>query len=348
MTRKRTGGLLPAMIAAALLTACGGGSETKSATAGDSTAAEKPKVRLETVRTRPVAQTYDFTATVEANVTNNIAPSMAVRIDRIFVEVGDAVSPGQKLVQMDQTQVLQQRVQLENLRTEFARLDELFKVGGASKSEWDAKKTALEVAETAYDNLITNTMLTSPITGVVTARNYDNGDMFNLGGLPVVVVEQISPVKVMINVSESLFKDVKKGMDVSLKLDVYGDEAFHGKVSLVYPTIDPTTRTFPVEITIPNGDRRVRPGMFARVTMTFGTKDHVVAPDRAIIKQAGSGDRYIYVYRDGKVSYNKVELGRRMGEEYEVVSGAADGDRVVVTGQNRLNNGMEVDIDTTK
>lgn len=347
MTRKRTGGLLPAMIAAALLTACGGGSETNSA-AADSPAAEKPKVRLETVRTRPVDQTYDFTATVEANVTNNIAPSMAVRIGRIFVEVGDIVAPGQKLVQMDQTNVIQQRVQLDNLKTEFDRIDELFKVGGASKSEWDAKKTSLEVAQTAFDNLVTNTTLTSPITGVVTARNYDNGDMFNLGGQPVVVVEQISPVKVLIHVSESLFREVKKGMEVSLKLDVYGDEAFKGKVSLVYPTIDPSTRTFPVEITIPNGDRRVRPGMFARVTMTFGTKDHVVAPDRSIIKQAGSGDRYIYVYRDGKVSYNRVELGRRMGEEYEIVSGVTDGDRVVVTGQNRLNNGMEVDIDTTK
>lgn len=346
MTLKRTGGLVPVLLAAALLAGCGGSPE-QNLTA-DSTALEKPKVKLETVKVRPVAQTYDFTATVEANVTNNIAPSMAVRIDKIFVEVGDPVRAGQKLVQMDQTSVIQQQVQLDNYKTEFGRVDELFKVGGASKSEWDAKKTALDVAQTAFDNLIANTTLTSPITGIVTARNYDNGDMFNLGGQPVVVVEQITPVKLMINVSESLFKEVKKGMDVSLKLDVYGDEVFHGKVSLVYPTIDPTTRTFPVEITIPNGDRRVRPGMFARVTMSFGTADRVVAPDRSIIKQAGSGDRYIYVYKDGRVSYNKVELGRRMGDEYEIVSGVEDGDRVVVTGQNRLNNGMEVDIDTTK
>lgn len=347
MTLKRTGGLLPVLMAAALLTACGGGSD-KTQAAADSIAQEKPKVKLETVQVRPVAQTYDFTATVEANVTNNIAPSMAVRIGKIFVEVGDPVRAGQKLVQMDQTNVIQQKVQLDNYKTEFGRLDELFKVGGASKSEWDAKKTALDVAQTAYDNLVANTTLTSPIDGIVTARNYDNGDMYNLGGQPVVVIEQITPVKLVVNVSESLFKEVKKGMDVTLRLDVYGDEVFHGKVSLVYPTIDPTTRTFPVEITIPNGDKRVRPGMFARVTLSFGTKDRVVAPDRSIIKQAGSGDRYIYVYKDGKVSYNKVELARRMGDEYEVVSGVQDGDRVVVTGQNRLNNGMEVDIDTTK
>lgn len=339
---------LPATFAAAVLLAgCGSGSSDNK-TAADSTATALPKVKTETVRVRPVDQTYEFTATVEANVTNNIAPSMGVRIDKINVEVGDLVARGQRLVQMDQTSVIQQRVQLDNLQTEFNRADELYKVGGASRSEWDAKKTALEVAQTAYDNLVTNTTLTSPIAGIVTARNYDNGDMYTTSGKPVVVVEQISPVKLLINVSESLFKEVKKGMDVTLRLDVYGDEVFHGKVSLVYPTIDPGTRTFPVEITIPNGDRRVRPGMFARVTMNFGTKDHVVAPDRSVIKRAGSGDRFIYVYKNGKVSYNKVELGRRMDEEYEIVSGVQDGDQVVVTGQNRLNNGMEVEIDTTK
>ena len=85
--------------------------------------------------------------------------------------------------------------------------------------------------------------------------------------------------------------------------------------------------------------------MFARTTMNFGTRNHVVAPDQSIVKQSGSGDRYIYVYKDGKVSYQKVELGRRMGNKYEIVSGVENGDQVVITGQNRLSNGMEVEID---
>lgn len=341
MKAKRIVGLLPVLAGAALMTACGSAENQEQ-----TTVVELPKVKIETVHTRSVEQSYDFTATVQANVTNNIAPSSSMRIDRIYVEVGDVVSRGQRLVQMDQTNSLQQRVQLENYQIEFNRVDELYKVGGASKSEWDSKKTALDVAQASYDNMMTNTVLTSPIQGVVTARNYDSGDMYGMGS-PIVVVEQITPVKLMINVSESLFKYVKKGMDVSLTLDVYGDEKFEGKVSLVYPTIDPQTRTFPMEITISNADKRVRPGMFARVTMTFGVLDRVVAPDRSIIKQAGSGERFIYVYKDGKVSYQSIELGRRMGEEYEIISGVADGDQVVVTGQNRLTNGAEVEIDTT-
>ena len=120
---------------------------------------------------------------------------------------------------------------------------------------------------------------------------------------------------------------------------------FRSKVSLVYPTIDAATRTFPVEVKIDNAGEKVRPGMFARATMNFGSKNHVVVPDQAVVKQAGSGDRYVYVYKDGKVSYQKVELGRRMGNRYEILSGVEDGDEVVITGQNRLINGIEVELD---
>ena len=139
-----------------------------------------------------------------------------------------------------------------------------------------------------------------------------------------------------------VFTKVTKGMIVKVKFDVYGDEEFEGKVSLVYPTIDAATHTFPVEVKLANTRQRIRPGMFGRVTVSFGTLRHVVVPDQAIVKRAGSGDRYVYVYKDGKVSYNKVELGRRMGTEYELISGVEDNSQVVVAGQTRLADGVEV------
>ena len=307
---------------------------------------EKPLVRLETVKTQEVEQIQEFTATVEANVVNNIVPSMSLRINDILVEVGDHVRKGQVLAQMDKTNLLQSQTQLENIQLEYDRAFELYKVGGASKQSLDAQKTQLDVAKTAYENLKENTRLVSPINGIVTARNYDSGDM--IGGEPVVTIEQMSPVKLLVNVSESFYTRVRKGMDVNVKVEVYGDEIFHGKVSLIYPTVDPQTRTFPVEIKLPNKDLKVRPGMFARVTMNFGTQNHVVAPDLSIIKRAGSGDRYIYVYKDGKVSYNKVLLGRRMDDKYEIISGVSDGDQVVVAGQSRLTNGAEVSVENAE
>lgn len=325
-------------MAALLIVSCN--SEKKDQT---TTQDQKVQVKVETVTSQDVEQTSEFTATVEASVTNKIAPQMAVRIDKVFAEVGDKVRKGQKLAQMDQSNLMQSKVQMENIEAEFKRLDELYKIGGVSKSQWEAQKTSLEIAKTSYRNLSENTQLISPINGVVTARNYDSGDMFSMG-TPIFVVEEIRPVKLLVNISETLFTQVKKGMPVDVKLDVYGDETFAGKVSLVYPSIDSQTRTFPVEITVANNDERVRPGMFARVTINFGVKQNVVVPDLAIVKQSGSGDRYIYVYKDGKVSYNKVELGRRMGDKYELISGVENGDQVVVTGQSRLNDGMEVEI----
>ena len=239
----------------ALLMSCSG-NKSEEAT---ETQNEKVKVKVETVSVQDVEQLSEFTATVEANIKNNIAPQTPFRIEKIFAEVGDHVKAGQLLAKMDATSLKQAKIQLDNQEIEFKRIDELYKVGGASKSAWDAQKTSLEVARETYKNLVENTQLLSPISGIVTARNYDSGDMYS-GGNPIYTVEEIRPVKLMVNVSESLFTKVKKGHEVDIRLDVYGDEVFKGKVNLVYPTIDPATRTFPVEIKIANSDERVATG----------------------------------------------------------------------------------------
>jgi len=317
---------LAALCLTGLLSACSGGSKTQEIKD------ETPKVKLASVTTRPVDQVQEYTATVQAYATNHIAPSSPVRIEKIYVEVGDRVGKGQKLVQMDASGLKQLKLQLDNQATEFARIDELYKIGGVSKSEWEASKMTLEMRQTSYKNMLENTALVSPISGVVTARNYDSGDMYG-GGTPVVTVEQIMPVKLLINVSESYFTRIAKNSTVSVRFDVYGEEEFEGKVNLLYPTIDPSTRTFVVEIRLDNRDMRVRPGMFARVTLNFGTADHVIIPDKAIIKQAGSGERYVYVYQDGVVYRRVVQLGRRMNDEYEIISGIDHDARVVISGQ---------------
>ena len=334
---------LAAVLVAAMLGACSGGEEKKAETAAE-TVVTKPVVKLATVTSRDVAQIGEYTATVEAEAKNSIAPTSPGRISQIFVEVGDYVRKGQKLVQMDAANLTQLKLQLDNQEKEFNRVDELYKVGGASKAEWDAAKTNLDVRRSSYENLLENTQLVSPLDGVITARNFDNGDLYSSTQTPVLVVQQITPVKLKVSVSEQNFPKVTKGMPVTVKLDVYEGEEFEGKVSLVYPTIDATTHTFPVEVTLPNASKRVRPGMFARVTMNFGSKNHVVVPDMAVVKRAGSGDRYVYVYNNGKVSYNKVELGRRMGSEYELISGVDNNSQVVVAGQNRLADDVEVEV----
>lgn len=321
-----------------IVSGCKGKDE--AVTAGD----HKMTIRTQEVHSQEVEQTYEYTAIVEANAVNNIAPLTGGRIDKIYVEVGDRVGKGKVLVQMNENSLKQAKAQLDNLKTSFHRIDELYKAGGASKSDWDALKTQVDVAQTTYDNLLENTQLISPISGVVTQRNYDSGDLF--GGLPVVQVQQITPVKMNINISETLFKKVKVGTPVSVKVDAYGDEEFKGRVSLIYPTMDGATHTFPVEVQLSNGDGRVRPGMYARVTINFGTQTHVVVPDEAIFRQQGSGNRYVYVYKDGKVKFNQVVVGRHLDNAYELLSGDVhDGDMVATTGLSRLKDGLEVNVE---
>ncbi|NDV66604.1 efflux RND transporter periplasmic adaptor subunit [Bacteroides sp. 224] len=304
---------------------------------------EKVKLEALKVTSRMVDQLGTFTGTVEAEIVNNIAPQNPMRIKKVYVEVGDHVNAGQKLVEMDAVNLNQTRLQMENDKTEFERVNELYKVGGISKSTWDAKKLAYEISKSTYENLLENTILTSPISGLVTKRNYDNGDMYN-GGTPIYIVEQIRPVKLMVNISEVLLTKVKKGMDVEVKLDVYGNEVFPGTITLIHPSIDPDTRTFPVEIQIKNADERILPGMFARITFNYGSENRVMVPDRAIVKQTGSSDRYVYVCKDGVSNYRKVTIGQLIGNEYEVIEGLQSGEVVAISSQNRLNNGTEIEI----
>ena len=186
-----------------------------------------------------------------------------------------------------------------------------------------------------------NTVLTSPISGVVTARNYDPGDL--TAQLPILTVARVQPLKVVINVSESDLPKVRKGMPALIKFDTYGDEEFQGTVTTVMPTVDTQSRTFGVEVTMPNANGKILPGMFGRVSLNLGKADRVVVPDKAVVKQTGSGNHYVYVYNsDGTVSYNKVELGQRLGDTYELISGVESGAQVVTVGQAHLANGAKV------
>lgn len=328
-----------ALLSLLVLSACSGKKQDES------DVDTRPIVKLANVTSREVAQIHEYTGTIEPEVKNHIAPDSPVRIEKIFVEVGDRVRKGQKLVSMDPAGLKQLELQLKNQEVEFERIDELYKVGGVSKSEWDAAKMTLDVQKTSYSNLLENTALLSPVNGVVSARNYDNGDLYN-GSTPVLTVEQITPVKLYANISESFYSLLKKGESVDVKLDVFPGEIFKGTINIIYPTIDPTTRSFVVEIRMDNRDQRLRPGMFARAIVNYGAQERVVVPDQSIVKQSGAGDRYVYVYKDGKVSYNKVQLGRRLGDEYELLSGVSDGDQVVIAGQAALNNGAEVRLES--
>lgn len=309
---------------------------------------QTPLVTIANVNATDVPQAGEYTATIEAFKTNNISSSNPNRIKNILVDVGSHVSRGQRVAILDDANIDQLKVRLDNTKRDYERARKLFEIGGGTQQAVDQLKTEYDAAERQYHNMVENTILTSPVSGVVTARNYDPGDM--TGTLPILTIEQVKPLKVIVNISESEFSHVKKGMKVDISLDALPSENIVGEVSLIHPTIDPSSRTFTTEITIPNTAGQVIPGMFARVHINFGHAMRVVIPDRAIVKQPGSGNRYVYIYHpDTKtVTYNKVTLGQRLGDSYEIIDGVPDNAIVVTSGQSRLADGVKVDIANNK
>lgn len=329
---------LAAMAIMAMACSC---SKTETAQAEETV--ELPKVELEAVHVRNVMHNKSYTANVEADNTNNISPNAPNRIIDIKAEVGDKVSKGQTLVTLDRANIEQLKVNLDNIQREYDRASKLLEIGAGTQQSVDQLQAQLDALKTQYRNMMENTVLVSPINGVVTARYYDPGDM--TGGQPVLTVGQITPnVKVIINVTENDFSRIKAGKPVTVTFDAYPGEEFSGKISRVYPTVNPGTRTFQSEILISNPNGKILPGMFARVNIDLDSEDNVVVPDRAIVKQTGSGNKYVYVYKDGRVSFNQVELGQRLDNAYEVISGINNGDSVVVTGQIRLADGVAVEV----
>ena len=329
----------------ALITACGQKDKANTATStGQDTQKAAPVVSVITAQAEDVDVTNTFTSNIEPYATNNIVSQTAGRIVSINAEVGQRVRKGQLLAKMDDVNLAKTRMQYVNDSTELARLTQLYEIGAIAQSDYDMAKLALNVTQKTYQNLAENTYLRSPINGVVTARNYDKGDMYSMAQ-PIFVVEQIQPVKMLVNVSESLFTQVHEGMEFDINVDAYPGEVFKGKVNLLYPTVSATTHTFPVEVICENKDQRLRPGMFARVTANFGTNHNVVVPDIAVVKQQGSGEHFVYVLQpDNTVKYTLVELGRRLGNRYEIVSGIKEGDKIVTEGQVRLKDGVTVTV----
>lgn len=311
--------------------------------AGDANAkTDVYNVKIEVAQQKEIDRIYEFSSTVDADVKNYISSAGGTRIDKIMVEVGDYVKKGQQLVKMENTQLLTSLSQLENLKVELDRIKALYASGGASKQQVDQMQTQYDVAKKSADNLKDNIYLTSPISGVVTMRNFDNGDV--AATQPILQVMKINPVKLKINIPESFYTKVSKGMKVVAKTDIFGEEEFGGYISLIYPTIDPATRTFTCEVSVNNPKSKLKPGMFGRVELNLGRANTIMVPDRAIIKQSGSNDKYVFVEKNGQVEYRKVELGRRLGESIEILGGIDNGERIVVSGQSKLIDGSKVKV----
>ncbi len=329
----------------ALLTGCSSKKEENQKTE----TVEAVPVKVMKLEKRNIAKTLDYTATLQADEQVYYAPASTGRIGKIYVEVGDRIKKGQLLVEMDPTNFLQAKVQLKNLETEYNRAVKLNETGSISKQAYDAAVTNYEVAKSNYDFLEENTKMLAPFDGIVTGKYFEDGELYTgaaVGGAAkpsIIAIEKINPLKAYVSLSEQYFLAVKKGTKVELRSNIYPDRVFEGTVSIVYPTIDPASRTFTVEVKIPNSDEALRPGMYGTINFFIGETETVVVPALAVLKLQGANNRYVFLNKGGKAKRVEVTLGRRFEDQVEIISDEIhEGDELVVVGQGKLVDGKAI------
>ncbi len=321
---------------------CGNKSE-KAETATTDSASTKELVKVTVLEETTIAKTLDLTTTLEGYETMNISPSVTGNIEKIHVEVGSKVSKGQSLVTMDQQQYINAKLTMSNLETEMKRVEALKETGNVTQQVYDQTKLGYDQAKQALDFLSRNTFVKADFSGVISAKNYENGELYS--GMPILVLTQIKTLKAYVNIPETYFPLLKEGMKVDVISDIYPDKTFDGIVEIIYPTLDATTHTFKIKVKIPNDTEILRPGMYSHTKLALGEMNAIVVPYQAVLKLQGSNDRYVFVNDNGTAKRIAVELGQRFDDKIELISPELKkGMQLITTGQARLIDGVAIEV----
>ncbi len=309
--------------------------------------------------------------------TVDVVPRLAGRIESIPVKMGDRVTRGQVIAKMDDRDVREQVSQAEsNLEVNKAtvrtresdlksaevtlqRQKTMLTAGLSSKQNFDdadaryssalaqldvAKAQASQTQARIEELKVTlgNTNIVSPVDGFVGRRNLDAGAFAGTNS-PVVSVVDISTVRLVANLVEKDFRRVQPGLRGTVEVDAFPGEKFTGKVSRVAPVFDAATRTAVMEIEVPNPGYRLKPGMYARVSLTIDRQpDALTVPRNAIVDL--DTKRGIFVVEQQVARFRPIRTGLQDGDLVQVLDGIHDGERVVTTGAMAIKDGDRVQL----
>lgn len=282
-------------------------------------------------------------STLEGYDNMKISSSVSGIIDDILVDVGDKVKKGQVLVKMDPTQYTTTKLSYANLGVEMGRMEALKAAGSISQQIYDQTKTQYEQLKEQLALYEKNTFVRADFAGVISARNFEPGEL--CAGQPILQLTQINKLKAYINVQENYFPYLKNGMKLTIVSDIYPGKQFPATVEMVYPTIDPSSHTFTVKVTIPNASETLRPGMYVSTSISVGKVKGMLVPYQSVLKLIGSNERYVFVNDGGKAKRVTVTLGKRFDRDVEIISEELkEGDELIVVGQGRLVDGVKLEI----
>ncbi|OFW17016.1 MAG: hypothetical protein A3F70_05525 [Acidobacteria bacterium RIFCSPLOWO2_12_FULL_67_14] len=347
-----------------------------SGVAGGRGAAGPMTVEVATAARGSVAQQLVVVGNLIGDATVSVVPRAAGRLQDITVRLGDPVRRGQRIAKIEDYE-LQEQVKQQDAALEVSRATIRQREADLQLAETNAErsrnlfarqllpKQALDDTEARYQAAVAqldlaraqntqslarleelrinlaNTIIVSPVNGFVAQRTADPGAFVGQNA-PIVEVVDISRVRLVANIVEKDLKQIQTGDETAVGVDAYPGEIFSGRIARVAPVLDPATRTASIEIEIPNPGFRLKPGMYARVTITTDArKDALVVPSNAVVDVGGRRGIFLAAQND-IVSFRPVTVGIEERALIEVLSGVAEGDRVVTTGAGALRDGDRV------
>ncbi len=306
------------------------------------------EVRVENVSvqklvSQEISRVLELSTTLEGYETMSVAPSLTGHIEHIYVDVASRVRAGDTLVRMDQNQYNTTKLTFSNLQIEMQRMDALKQSGSVSQQAYDQTKLSYDQTKESLNFLKDNTFVKAKFSGVISAKNYEDGELYS--GQPILTLTKIATLKTLINVPESYFPKMKRGMTVDIRSNIYPDSVFPATVEEIYPTIDPASHTFQVKVRIPNGSEKLRPGMYAYTSVALGNVTVNAIPFQCVQRLVGSNERYIYLNDNGIAKRIFIKLGQRYDDLVEVISDEVKiGDEVVTEGAEKIVDGTKLNI----
>jgi len=306
-------------------------------------------VKAASVKVSTIGTDVNAVGTLLANESVMIRPELAGRVAEIHFEEGQTVAKGARLVTLDQSEykaiLAQTEADAKLAARRYERSQELRKQNFISQEAVDEARTNLDRSAARRQETevkLAKSDIRAPFSGVVGLRQVSPG-AYVKEGADIVRLEDIDSIKLDFRVPEVYLAKLHKDQEVTVRVDAFPQQAFKGRIYALEPGIDEKSRTVLVRARIANKDRRLRPGMFARVNLSIGSREAaMVVPDQAIVPRGDS----VFVFRvvDGKAVLTPVQTGARTAGEVEIVKGLTPKDMVVVDGQLKLQDGAPVNV----
>lgn len=313
---------------------------------------EKKNVKVETISVgnTNLGGTKDYVGTIEEKMGSTLSFEIAGNITSIRVEEGDRVSKGQLLATINPTTVKEAHratlTTLKQAQDAYRRFLPLHQSGTISDMKWveiESKLEQAKAAESIARQQLSHSTLTAPFAGVIAAKNVDLGT-YVLPGQPVLKLANVAQVNAKISVPETEISHLHVGDKVKLTVAALSGAIFRGTISEKGIDANPISHTYDVKVGITNPQGRLLPGMVcnAQVQGSAATPSHITVPPQSIELDVDNS-RFVWTVVNGKAHQQPVTTGDFEGDGIVILSGLKAGDQVIINGQQKVSEGMNVD-----